>query len=199
MSNTWKLYGLCCVDGKVLNGLNQLAQDVATMTFDDAIVAIDKFAMPRRCPMGHLEVQCFYDSLFNTNIWDGINKISGAFASMEASLEGDEYYKMIGLACMDPWQGSTWPNPTEGFRMDLLADPVKAAQAHGFFINAEIAQKLSDGLHKDGVLATMATISAEWDDFTLANLSNRKGFGRLTVFPKGWVKRFGAAKPTALH
>jgi hypothetical protein len=194
MSTLWKVYGLACISSpfiQTVTALRKKIRDPRFPLFPEPIIEIDRtIRAPFRCPLGHLDAQDLYDSLFNDHIWDSLTKIQqlNTFAEMDDSLEGDEYCRMVGLACSDPWIGKRNPQAT-GFRQALRKDPHQAAKDYGFYINDNIANNISKGM-TDEVIDIMNNIGADWCDVTTFNVTERDVYPRIVAcFPPGWVKR----------
>jgi hypothetical protein len=169
----------------------RLKADPEPQDYPAQIMEIDRAIRERfRCPIGHMDAQNFYDSLFNNKICEGLEKIQkgGSFVDLGNGPEFDEYYRMIGLACADPWRGKENPD-APGFRQELRNNPKATASKYGFYINDRIAQCISDGL-TDLVVKIMELISEEWCDVTITNITERNLYPRIAdCFPPGWVKR----------
>ena len=194
MSNSWKVLGLGCMSDDFLNRVREVRSEIQPpMALGDALRRIDeRVLVPFRCPLGHLEAQNFYDSIFNVGLWDKLQQIQrmGTFAAITDGLRHDEYCRLIGLACTDPWRGQG--QVAVGFRHKLRANPAEAARNSGFLIDDEMTAKIVKGM-TNSVMDLMDKIADDWEIITFFNTTERDRYPRFDnvfpQFPPGWVKR----------
>lgn len=184
--------GLACCDERFLQGVSYLQKNIpASMKYHDAVKEIDKILFGFYCPLGHLDVQLFYDSLFNQAIWTNCKKVldNGAFRGFKdpSKRSDDEFFDAVGLACVDPWD----KDPT-GFR-ERMSVNAKAYMDFGLRLEPEESDRIHAALsNPDGIVMNAMRAMADcWDPITRDMVTLRAGYPRLkpNQFPPGWVKR----------
>jgi hypothetical protein len=210
MSNVWKVFGLACVSEAFLKAVTELKPGLtAEADYHKRIVMIDNLLLGQtwRIPVGHLEIQLIHDAILLDGFWDPLKTILGAspFGPLPADkdkLHADEYYRVIGLCCVDPWKQEGVDMP--GFRDSLRTsvDANKTVSDAGFLLDPNDAVHIQNGLKavvpdppKLAVSALMDTFSMRWDDITLNSIQNRDQYGPLIVTPPGWVTIPAAGAP----
>jgi len=205
MSNLWQLYGLGSIDEPFLDLIEEKRQQFRELSFTEAMTSIDIDILRQfHCPLGHLEAQLFYDTIFNVDFWKlsrsiqktGAFQISGGLDPLQLA----EYRRVVGLACVDPWTGHDKPNAT-GFRQDLRHYGGDAVQRYGFLLDPRLTAQIRKGLDmpvpdRGTVFDVMNEIALGWCVGTCVAISNRAAYPRLlNNFPPGWIKRIGTLAP----
>jgi hypothetical protein len=203
MSNLWKLYGLAYSRKDFFDEAVTLANNVRPRSFksdsgDDpyhaALVQIDEFLFKWYCPLGHLDVQLFYDLLCCQTLWDNFEKVLNMSGLDTSGFDpGDPgasvFWQVLGLSCLDPWKNEDASGKEHtGFR-HLLQKDIDAADRFGFKLNAAQKKEIHNLLNKPGLLEALQGIAMCWQPQSEAMLLRREEFARLqpVELPPGWV------------
>jgi hypothetical protein len=206
MSNLWKLYGLAYSRQDFYDEAVALAAKVRPRDFQrdpsgqgndpyhHALVDIDKFLFKWYCPLGHLDVQLFYDLLCCQTLWDNFAKVLKMSGLDTSRLHpGDPaagvFWQVLGLACLDPWKNADEDGKTHvGFRQ-LLQQDIAAASRFGFHLTDSYKKMISDVLNKPEMLDALQGIAMCWFPGSEAMLLHREEYARFEAVevPPGWI------------
>jgi hypothetical protein len=199
MSNLWKIFGLASTRKDFLNDIQKLREGIPARSFNNevyhsALGPIDHFLFSWNCPLGHLDLEYFYDTIFCRTLWTNFGKVLQLSQLDTSSLEPSDpqaqaLWQVFGLACIDPWRNKN-PDGTDhtGFR-HLLRQDKNAPDRFGFKLNDAQKTQIYTAINRPGVLDAMQDVAMCWDPGTFSMLLNRSEYPRLqpVQLPPGWI------------
>jgi hypothetical protein len=197
MSNLWKMYGLGCSREDFLDDIAGLQRKIQPRTDDDklyqeGLVDVDRVLFKWYCPLGHLDVQLFYDAVFVAKLWTDFRTIVETRKLDTSGVDASEpnaqaYWQVLGLVCIDPWRNDA--EHRKGFRVQMRADK-NTPDRFGFRLDTPGKEKIHAALNVDAVYNAMERIALLWDPISFGMMSIRSDYRTLMPIeiPRGWIR-----------